>query len=152
MRSIENTLALWVAGLLTSDQVVEWAWDEITRLEEPSQELFDLANDGPQRCLKRASHDFSARPTKLSYVQEFALRALTTLLDSDESVLQFAEWASRYAMGEDLSQPFVSFGYQLDHLLDDCQDRAAARALVRNELPSMLPTAQAIAAAFHDAA
>jgi hypothetical protein len=152
MRSTENTLALWVSGLLTSDQVTEWAWHEIARLDEPPQELFDLASDGPERCLKRAAHEFPPRPTKLSYVEEFSLRALATSFDSNESVLHFAEWASRHAMGEDLTQPFVNLGYQLDHLLDDCQDRAAAKALVRETLPPLLPQCQVIAAPFNEAA
>jgi hypothetical protein len=140
-----------VSSLLTSDQVTEWAWSEITRLEEPPQELFDLASYGPERCLKRAVHDFPWRPSKLSYIQEFSLRALATSLDSHESVLHFAEWASRHAMGEDLSQPFVGLGYQLEHLLDDCQDQAAATALVRDELAPLLPHCQAIAAPFREA-
>lgn len=151
MRLIEHTLALWVSGLLTSDQVVAWAWSQVARLDEPPPELFDLANDGPELCLKRAEHDFPPRPAKLSYIQEFSLRALATLPESDESVLHFADWAARHAMGEDHSHPFVSFGYRLDHLLEDCQDRAAAKALVRDELPPLLPRCQALAAPFQDA-
>jgi hypothetical protein len=150
MRSTENTLALWVCGVLTSDQVVDWAWREVARLDNPPPELFELGVDGPERCLKRAAYDFPPRPTALSYAQEFSLRALAVLLDSDDSVLGFADWVSRRAMGEDLSEPFVTFGYRLEHLLDDCQDPAAASAFVREALPLHLSRCEAIAAEFRD--
>jgi hypothetical protein len=78
MRTLENTLALWVAGLLTSGEVVDWANSAIARSADPSQDLFDLASDGPERCLKRAREDFGPRPATLGYAQEFSLRALAT--------------------------------------------------------------------------
>jgi hypothetical protein len=51
-------------------------------------------------------------------------------------------------MGEDWSNQMVKFGYQLDHLLDDCQDESAARALVREELPLLMPQCHLVAAPF----
>jgi hypothetical protein len=152
MRSIETTLGLWVSRLMTSDQVKEWAWGEVARLPCPPQELFDLASDGPERCLKRAIHDFPPRPVRLTYVQEFSLRALTTSLGSTEDELRLSEWASRHAMGEDLTHPFVALGYQLDHYLNDCDDQEGARSLLRKELPSLLPQCEALAAPFNDSA
>jgi hypothetical protein len=148
MRSIENTLALWVSGLLSSESVTDWANAQIASISEPPQELFDLATYGPERCLKWAQHDFPPRPTKLSYFQEFSIRALTTTLDSATPTFEFADWASRNCMGEELSDPMVTFGYYLDHLLADCQDRDAAVLYVQTELPSLLPSCKSIAAPF----
>lgn len=150
MRSLESTLAMWEAGFLSSDQVIEWATSELERIENPPAELIDLITDGPERCLKRPAYDFRARPLKLSYVQGFSLRATRTSLDSDESVLKFADWAARNCIGEDLTLPMVSLGYQIDHLLDDCHDQKAAMALVRVELPSFLPECREIASSFEE--
>lgn len=138
MRSIERTLSLRVSGYLSSAEVVAWATEEIKRLDHPPPELLDLVTDGPERCLMRPVYDFRARPDSLNYGQQFALRATRTRLDSDASVLEFAEWAARNCIGEDLELPLVSFGYQVDHLLDDCRDQQAALDFVREGLPSFL--------------
>jgi hypothetical protein len=151
MRSIENTLALWVSGLLSADHVVEWAGREVARVPEPPDDLFELLSCGPEQCLKRATADFSPRPSALGYVQEFAIRALGLSLTSNESVLRFADCASRRCMGQDLSDRFVALGYRLDHLLFDCQDKEGAKALVRDEVPSLLPAWRTVAAPFLDA-
>lgn len=106
-------------------------------LEKPPPELLDLVEDGPERCLKRPTYEFRARPEQLDYVQQFALRATKTSLASDASALKFAEWAASNCLGEDLKLPFVSFGYQFDDLLD-CRDQPAAVGLVRTGLPQLL--------------
>ncbi len=148
MRTIEQTLALWASSVITSDEVVRWASKEVARLDNPPMELFDLVSDGPERCLKRSISAFSPRPTQLSYVEEFSVRACLLSMDSDESVLKFADWVSRQSMGGDLSDPMVKFGYQLDHLLDDCQNKSAARALVREALPLFMPQCNLVAEPF----
>ncbi|MEK8034863.1 hypothetical protein AACH06_28935 [Ideonella sp. DXS29W] len=108
----------------------------------------DLALDGPEKYLKRPEFEFSARPAALSYLQEFSLRAVALDLESPEACRQFADWAACHAMGQNLDLAEVSFGYQLDHLLEDCRDSAAAIALVRSELPSLLPQCKVISAPF----
>jgi hypothetical protein len=148
MQSMEHILALWQTGLLSSSAVVGWADAEIRRSNQPSQAVIDLSLYGPEQCLKRPLSEFPARPATLNYVQEFALRALAVSLPSYESVLSFANWASRYCMGEDLSDPIVALGYQLDHLLDDCQDKQGAVELARKELPSLLPVCRRVSAPF----
>ena len=148
MRTIEKKLALWVSSLLTSDEVIQWASNEVARLDQPPMELFDLVSDGPELCLKRAISDFSPRPTYLTYVEEFSLRACALSFDSDDMVLGFAEWASRRCMGEELSDAMVKFGYCLDHLLDDCQDMSAVRTFVRIELPLLMHECHRVAAPF----
>jgi hypothetical protein len=138
MRNIKDTLDLWVSGLLTAQDVTEWAGREIARLGDPPAELIDLAIDGPEVCLKRAECDFPPRATKLRYVDEFAVRAVALGLSDAEAVRAFAHWASRSCMGEDLSDPLVVLGYQLDHLICDCQDERAAEELLRADLPNLL--------------
>jgi hypothetical protein len=150
MRTIEQTLALWAASLMTSDEVIQWASNGVARLDQPPMELFDLVSDGPELCLKRASSDFSPRPTQLSYVEEFSVRACALSFESDDQVLKFADWASRRCMGEELSDAMVRFGYRLDHLLDDCQDNFAALVLVREELPLLMPDCNRVAGPFLD--
>lgn len=139
MRNIKDTLDLWVSGLLTDQDVTEWAGREIARLDAPPAELIDLAIAGPAACLKRAQGDFPPRATKLRYVDEFAVRAVTLDLSAADAVRTFADWASRSCMGEDLSDPLVVLGYQLDHLLCECKDEDAAERLLRAELPDLLP-------------
>lgn len=139
MRNIKDTLDLWVSGLLTAQDVTEWAGREIARLDNPPAELIDLVIDGPEACLKRPESDFPPRAKKLSYADEFAIRALALDPSKAEAVHAFADWSSRYCMGEDLSDPFVALGYRLDHLICDCQDVRAAEELLRADLPNLLP-------------
>jgi hypothetical protein len=139
MRNIEDTLGLWVSGLLTAQDVTEWAGCEIARLDDAPAELIDLAIDGPQVCLKRAQCEFPPRAAKLGYLDEFAVRAVALDLSAEGAVRRFADWASRACMGEDLSDSLVVLGYHLDHLLCDGQDEGAAVKLLRAELPNLLP-------------
>ena len=148
MRTIEDTLGLWVSGLLTTPEVVEWAGSEIARLDHPPAELIDLALDGPEVCLKRARTDFPPRAVKLTYVDGFAVRASALDLANDDAVHRFADWASRNCVGEDLADPLVALGYQLDHLLCDCEDKQAAMALVRADLLGLLPRCRQMAARY----
>ena len=150
MRSLDNTLALWVSGLLSSEEVVSWASREVSRLEQPPTELLDLLTDGPEKCLKRAQIDFAPRPEALTYVQAFSVRALKVTLGSDQSLVQLAQWASRACMGEDLSHPFVELGYRLDHLIGDCDDAEGAMELLRSELPQLLAHCRSVAAPYID--
>lgn len=151
MRNIQDTLDLWVTGLLTAREVSEWAGHEVARLDDPPAELIDLATYGPEVCLKRAQCDFPPRATKLRYVDEFAVRAVALDLRSTDEVRMFADWASRSCMGEDLSNPLVGLGYQLDHLLCDCQDADAAQQLVRSNLPDLLPSCVRMAERYNGA-
>jgi hypothetical protein len=147
MRTIEQILTLWSSSLMTSDEVVEWARHEVERLDAPAMELFDLLSYGPEKCL-RSMAEFSPRPIRLTFNDEFCIRACELSLASDEAVRTFVMWASRSCMGEDVSDPLVAMSYHLDHLLNDCQDEVAALALVRQNLPPMLPHCAVVAAPF----
>lgn len=148
MTPLEVVLTLWRYGHMTEGEVSDWAWTQVALENTPSQELLELATDGPMSCLKRATADFFPRPVELTYEQEFALRAVRTALHSEASVLELAKWAAKRAMGEELSDPIVQLSYQWDHLINDCEDTDAAVALARNSLPQLLPRCQAISATF----
>ena len=148
MRPIERVLTLWQLGFLSTERVIAWADNEILRHPEPPQEAIDLSLDGPESCLKRAEFEFSARPAVLTYRQEFSLRAVLMSLTSDSEVLGFAAWMSRSAMGEDLDLPEVALAYQVDHLLNDCNEIRAAVDMIRKEMPALLPLCAVNAAPF----
>jgi hypothetical protein len=151
VRSIENTLSLWEIGALSSEGVVAWADREIARLQNPPYELIELAMYGPKACLARAQADFSPRPAKLTFEQKFALRALATNLQEDESITKLMGWAVRDCMGEDLSSEIVMLCYKVDHLRNDCEDEAAAKQLMRSEVSKLLPKCHELAAPFAEA-
>lgn len=154
MHPIERVLTLWHFGLLDSSAVIAWADRAILAADVAPQALIDLACDGPEACMQRTEFQFPARPVPLSFSQAFALKALTTRLDADDATLAFARWAARAAMDEDATRPEVALSYRLDHGLNDCQNPAEAIALVRRELPALLPRCREWAAPFlqgHDA-
>lgn len=145
MESIKRLLTLWNIGLISSDAVIAWADEQILASSSPAYELLELSADGPDACLKRPEHDFSARPLSLSFVEQLSALALATDASSDAVVLGLARWAALHAMGKDLDDPFVMLSYRLDHLLDDCNEPSVAVQLLRAELPLMLPRCQSIA-------
>ncbi len=139
MESIKRLLTLWELDLVSSEEVIGWADEELLKIDEPSQELMDLSLDGPEKCLRRAEYEFPARPTKLDYCAEFSFRVMAIDLASSSSCLKFADWALRHAMGESLGLPEVSLGYHLEHLIGDCHDSDAAIELIRQEIPRFRP-------------
>lgn len=145
MESIKRILTLWNIGLISSDEVIAWADEQILASRCPAYELLELSTDGPEACLKRPEYEFYVRPFSLSFVEELSALALATDTSSDAAVLELARWAAYHAMGEDLDDPFVMFSYRLDHLLDDCNDPSGAIQLLRDQLPLMLPRCQSIA-------
>jgi hypothetical protein len=151
MRTVEDVLGLWVSGLLSSEAVVEWAGKELARLEEPPMELFSLASDGPEKCLKRSEAEFPYRPTEIGYAQQFAIRAISVDLASNESMRHLADWTAQNCIGEDPSEAFAKLGYRLDHYISDCQNTDGAIALLRAKLPSLLAHCQLLANAYAEA-
>lgn len=137
MNAIVAALTLWRMGFTSSEDVIAWADMEIVKSDVPTQELIDLSFDGPAACLNQAEYVFPPRPIRLSYQDEFLLRAIFVDLNSEEDTFQFVDWASRHCMGQDLSIEVVILGYQFDHFICDCNDRAAAIALTREKLPAL---------------
>ena len=151
MRTVEDALGLWVSGLLSSEGVVARAERELARLAEPPMELFSLASDGPEKCLKRSEAEFPYRPTQIGYAHQFAIRAISVDLASNEALRHLANWTARNCIGEDLSEPFAKLGYLLDHYISDCQNTDGAIALFRTELPSLLAQCHLLASAYDEA-
>ena len=137
MNPISAALTLWQAGLASSAAIVDWADSEMVRIESPPQELIDLSLTGPERSLKQPERDFSARPLSLTYEEELGLRAMFLDPSSSAELSAFVDWASKECIGLDVTSEVVQFGYHLDHLISDCEDRAGAMSLARERLPSL---------------
>lgn len=137
MCAISAVLTLWEMGFASVEDVVAWADAEIAKSDCARQELIDLSLAGPARCTKRSEIDFPCRSVRLTCQEEFALRAAWLDLDVEESVYQFAAWAAGRCMGEDLTDAIVKFGYELDHMICDCNDSKAAIAHTRQILPTL---------------
>src|SRR5688572_4520513 len=115
-----DLLAAWQDGLVQDDAVVAWADDMIERASPASlpEWLLDLSMFGPLKCMKRPSSDFIAVPSQ-AFRLALALRARLLDLRSYSQVQTFAKWAANACIGEDLDDPIVQFGYQLNHLWCD---------------------------------
>lgn len=150
MTPIQRILALWKIDMLSTEFVISWADNELLQADNPSKDLIALSLDGPEKCLKLPIDDFPSHPVRLTFLEEFSIRAIATNLQSDSSTLIFAKWVSRYAMGENLEDPAVMLGYQVDHLLNDCENSKSAIQFVIAELSPMLPRCKAIASSFLD--
>jgi hypothetical protein len=133
---------------MTDAEVRQWAWKQVALGNEPSEEILELATEGPMTCLKRCWADFNPRPAEMSYEQEFALRAVRTNLESAQSTLHLFLWAAKRAMGEDLEDQLVQLAYRWDHLLNDCQDTESTLDLARRELPLHMERCQRLCSPF----
>lgn len=133
-------LCAWRDHLVSESQVVPWAdrtIEEFPPASDLPMWLIDLSMDGPARCMARPADEFLdvARP---DFSDRFALHGVMVDLADESSVIRFARWVSRAAMGEDLDFQEVRFGYQVDHLLHDCQDTNGLVSYVRAELAALL--------------
>jgi hypothetical protein len=131
-------LAAWRERLVSDAEVIAWADRMLERVpvsDLPSW-LLDLSVEGPARCMSRAASEF-LEVSNLSFCDSFMIRARRLDLDAADELDDFVKWTSGACMGEDLEQPEVRLGYQLDHLACDCDRPADARALARAELPAL---------------
>lgn len=129
---------MYALELVTYEQVVAWADEQILACEQPDPLLFDLSLEGPGRCLRMPEGEFPAKPRRLTYAQAFAAKAVSLRLEDDVAALDFAQWAAARCMGDDLDNAFVQFGYLLDDLLDDPLRAPGAIDFLRERLPDML--------------
>lgn len=135
-------LDAWDDGLVTDEAVRSWAGTEllaITDNKEVPTWLLDLVQYGPQSLADvgldwRRSSGFNVR---------FAMRATRLDLQDRSGVEGFVLWLCREAMGQDLSDPEVMLGYQVDHCLDDLGSVELAVECVRGELPGLLDRCRA---------
>lgn len=139
MNPMERVLSLWRGGFIDSDAVVDWADAEIRAEDQPAMEIMELSLRGPARYLKELQPGTPMQIDELDFLIEFSLRALACDLSSEPACSAFAAWLSRRVILLDQTSPEAGLGYQLDHLLCDCLDPAAALALLRQQLPGFLP-------------
>lgn len=147
--SRDRVLAVWCAGYLRVEDVVQWAERALLAIADAAAIptwLLELVEHGPAVCIDRAG--FSVPP--LDYRSQFALRAVSLDLSSDVDVQRFVEWAYRACMAENLEFPEVELGYLLDHLFDDRDRLDLALAKVREDLPLLLPACRVRAAELRD--
>jgi hypothetical protein len=131
-------LGAWRERLVTDASVISWADRVIASMAaaELPEWLMDLSVRGPARCMAGPSNEFLEVPF-LAFLESFAVRVSLLEVDATGQVDAFIEWISRAAMGEDLDVPEVKFGYQVEHLLGDCERLDLAREYVRTELPKL---------------
>ena len=135
-------LDAWDDGLITDDAVRSWAGTELLAIVDSKQVpvwLLDLVQYGPPALTEvglewRRASGFGLR---------FALRATRLDLRDRSEVEAFVRWLRRAAMGQELSDPEVRLGYQVDHYLDDLGSMDLAVECVRNELPALVEQCRA---------
>ena len=135
-------LDAWDEQVIAEDDVRCWAEAELLAIGDvrstPSW-LQDLVQHGP-RPFADVGHDWRRSP---GFRARFAMRAIRLDLGDRSSVAGFARWVRAAAMGEDLADPEVQLGYEVDHCLDDLGDLALAIECVRQGLPSLLERCRA---------
>jgi hypothetical protein len=146
MDDIEDLLAWWLLGCISSEDVVRWADTRIEALDRGAALpawLMAISLVGPQEFLKQAKPD-DPHPKTLSFAEAFRAKVEATDPLDDDAVGQFESWAARNAMGEDLSLDEVQAGYEIDDLLD--YDARAARVRAKELLMTYRPSCRRIGA------
>ncbi|MDH5674318.1 MAG: hypothetical protein OEZ06_19490 [Myxococcales bacterium] len=144
----QDVLRAWAHGLVTADAVVSWADSTITESDAPGalpDWLYSLSAKGPERCQDLPYSEFAFEWPASDFREDFLVALSKTDLRSRPDLEGFIRVAMQ-CMGEDLDAPEVRFGYQLDHLVCDCQDMEGALEYAREELPKFVPQARALRA------
>lgn len=139
MHPITVLLTLWQAGWLSEQEASAWVNYELARAEVAPPELIDLAYYGLARCTRMSNASFPYRALVLDYRDALTLWAFRLLPDDVAELRRFANWAAATSIGGELDDELVKFGYQLDHLIRDCDDEARALAYARANLPLLKP-------------
>ena len=135
-------LDAWEDGLTTDDDVRSWAGTELLAIADTKSVpcwLLDLVQHGPRLLADvglewRRSSGFKAR---------FAMHATRLDLEDRSAIEGFARWLCRAAIGQDLSDPEVQLGYEVDHCLDDLGNPDLAVQCVRQRLPALVERCRA---------
>lgn len=139
-------LDAWDDGLITDEAVLSWAGTELLAITDNKQVpawLLDLVQHGPHSLV-----DVGLEWRRSSgFIVRFAMRATRLDLQDRSGVEGFVRWLGRSAMGQDLSDPEVQLGYQVDHCLDDLGSVDLAVECVRQELPALVERCRATLAA-----
>jgi hypothetical protein len=143
MATMQTTLALWIDGILTDEQVVQWADQEILSNDIANDQVIELSLNGPRKFLNQAQLLFKVYPPQLRWSERFSLWAVKVDLSSDDSVKKFRDWVLKTIFSADISLTedgdFYSFGIMIDHFLIDCKDADKANDFIRKNLPLLLP-------------
>jgi hypothetical protein len=138
-------LTLWNIGIVSEQNLIAWADAQILAQDRPNCDLLEVAAKGAAVCLNRGS--ISTSLLSLSYSEEFSIRSYLLDLKCDRAAAAFIEWVDRNCFGS-AEIPECLLGYQLQDLYSDREDVDAAIALLRNELPKLMPYCQAFAIPF----
>lgn len=135
-------MALWKEGYFSEKEVIAWADAQILKSEnDPADSLIELSLKGPSYCTKLDSYVFPVARV-FSFSERFAIRLEALNWTSKESIMEFSDWASRAAMGEDLKIPEVLFGYYLDE--EFCYDKGNPLKLFNEEIVLLKPKSKII--------
>jgi hypothetical protein len=135
--ALKSVLSLWVSAAISSDDVVAWADRMIMASEEPDEPLFELSLKGPESYMKIPSSEVP-HPERLSFLQEFSIRASRINLSAPLEIEQLVKWVSKTCMGQDLAEREVRFSYEIYFLYVEGTDMECAKAYVRDNLPRLL--------------
>jgi hypothetical protein len=142
MKSISIVMALWKEGYFSEKEVIAWADAQILKSEnDPADSLIELSLKGPSYCAKLDSYVFPVARV-FSFSERFAIRLEALNWNSKESIMEFIDWSSRAAMGEDLKVPEVLFGYCLDE--EFCYDKGNPLKLFNEEIEFLKPKSKII--------
>jgi len=135
---IPTVLALYHLKLLSKENVIEWADEQLMNETEPFDFISELSLKGPDSCMKMPEYDFP-RARVFSYLEEFSIRLVKLTDNYDLEKDNFIQWISRAAMGLDITQREVYFGYLVDHYFLECDDMVFANDYLKNEIVDLLP-------------
>lgn len=136
---IPTVLALYNLQLLSKEEVVEWADQQLINETESFDFIYELSLRGPDKCMKMPEYDFP-RAREFSYIEEFSFRLVKLAGNYDLEIDSFVQWVSRAAMGLDIDQREVHLGYLVDHYFLECDDMAFAHNYLKNEIVDLLPS------------
>ncbi len=135
MKNVSTVMALWKEGYFSEKEVIAWADAQIIKCErDPAEPLIELSLKGPTQCEKLDSYIFP-KTRKFSFSERFAIKLASLDFESNESIMQFIDWASRAAMGGDLKIPEVLFGYLLEE--EFCYDKGNPQKVFNLEIESL---------------
>lgn len=136
---IPTVLALYNLKLLSKEEVIEWADQQLMNEAEPFDFIIELSLRGPDKCMKMPEYDFP-RAREFSYIEEFSFRLVKLSENYDLEKDNFVQWVSRAAMGLDTDQREVHLGYLVDHYFLECDDMVFASNYLKNEVSNLLPS------------
>jgi hypothetical protein len=144
MTRIPVVMAMWTEGLLSDEDVVKWADDQIINDSDEFDYVVELSLKGPRQCLLMHECEFP-KPRELTYLERFSLKLASLNLKSENETRQFISWVASNALGEDREIPEVMFGYLMDEYYFDSCDISFALKYFDEEIEKFLPRCKEIA-------